>query len=362
MSQKETTNLRSSNNNDEFVTLKDVILGAKDYIKELFRKWWVHVIFAAIGVAVSYYVYLQEETTYTAEISFMIQDASQQGSGGTLAALSERFGFDIGGGGGGAATNSSSKLTELLVSRKILEKTIFQKMNHNGNNDFIANHFIDVYNLSSAWAESPQLKDFKFKRATLDSFNYAENAALLTIYDVFVTNMLSVDVGISGIVHVNCTSNNELFSMILLERLTETLSKYYVNTSIGKFQENYKMNKRKMDSISTALRSAEYSLANARDKNRSLIKSKGYLEELRQQRNVSILSELYAESLAAMEISKIQLANNKPVIEVIDHPILPLKYEMPSKTKHFIIGILAGLFLSSIFIIFAKIIRDALAS
>jgi hypothetical protein len=75
------------------------------------------------------------------------------------------------------------------------------------------------------------------------------------------------------------------------------------------------------------------------------------------QENTVILSELVKQ----IEIAKVTLRKETPLIQVIDPPILPLPKEKFGKSKGVILGgVLAG-FLSILLLIINKFVRDFLA-
>ena len=65
--------------------------------------------------------------------------------------------------------------------------------------------------------------------------------------------------------------------------------------------------------------------------------------------------------MANLEISKITLLNQTPIIQIIDKPILPLQENNKSKTVLGLLGAFLGSFLSLCFFIFRKLFKDALS-
>ena len=79
-------------------------------------------------------------------------------------------------------------------------------------------------------------------------------------------------------------------------------------------------------------------------------------------REVEVLNTMYLEIVKNLEISKMTLLNQTPIINIIDKPILPLEEEKLSKTMAGILGGFLGGFLSVCFFIFGKLFKDALDS
>ena len=70
---------------------------------------------------------------------------------------------------------------------------------------------------------------------------------------------------------------------------------------------------------------------------------------------------MYLEIVKNLEISKLTLLNQTPIIQIIDRPILPLKVEKKSKIFLGLLGAFLGGFLSLFFFVFKKLFEDALS-
>ena len=115
------------------------------------------------------------------------------------------------------------------------------------------------------------------------------------------------------------------------------------------------------DSVFSELVIAEEELARMKDINQRIVKASGRLKELQLMRRVEVLNTMYLEIIKNLELSKITLLNQTPIINPIDIPILPLEKEKKSKTLAGILGGFLGVFLSVGFFIFRKLFKDALA-
>ena len=78
-------------------------------------------------------------------------------------------------------------------------------------------------------------------------------------------------------------------------------------------------------------------------------------------RRVEVLNAMYLEIVKNLEISKITLLNQTPIIQIIDKPILPLQIEKKSMAVLGLLGAFLGGFLSLVFFIFRKLFKDALS-
>ena len=105
--------------NDE-ISLKELLLKVKDWYGFLISKWKIIVFFGFIGALLGLGYSIFKKPTYTASLTFALEEDG--GSGGGVLNLASQFGFDLGTSGGGAFAGSN--LIELFRSRNMIEKTL----------------------------------------------------------------------------------------------------------------------------------------------------------------------------------------------------------------------------------------------
>lgn len=354
-------------NYDDEISLKELILKLQEFWRELWRNWWLIPLFCLPFVAYNLYNHFNFEKTYTASLTFMVNE--DEGGGG-LAGVSGVLGsFGLGGGAGGEY--NLEKMLSLLKSRKIIEKVILSKSLVDNQEDFFANHFIRIQELHTEWSKIDSdidLSEFVFQHNDHTSFDIAHNTALKSIHNYIIGNatkgipallnsMISEE---TGIMELTMETKTEELSINILESMFSVLSKYYIDKSIEKQLNTFKVISEKSDSLSSELRSAEYALANFMDKNRGLYNRKDQLEQFRLEAKVKMLGTAFAKVIEQKEIAEFSLNDQTPVVQIIDYPISPIEPSKSSLIKNLIIALLIGGFLGSFFIIGRKIIRDAL--
>lgn len=350
---------------DDDLTLKGLILKVKEFWKELWRCWWIIALITIPIFAYMVYKAVNSEVVYPTKLTFMVEEDSGGGLG-ALGGLAASFGL----GGGGGGEYNLEKMLELARSRKLIQTVLFDKDNIHGKEDYFANHLIRIYNYHDGWSEDTTgLKNFLFVHDSIPGFEYHENNALKQLHRLLVGDrekgvegLISSSISEStGIMTLSISTLDERLSLQLLEDLYEKLSKYYVEKSIEKASHTFNTMKFKTDSIYTELRNAEYSLANIKDTQKGLFKRTDQLKGFRLEAKIKMLYGVYGESLKNLEVAEFGLRDQTPVIQPIDLPIPPIKPEDGSILKAMIISCILGGFISSVFIIGRKIIRDSLA-
>jgi uncharacterized protein involved in exopolysaccharide biosynthesis len=361
------------NNNDinnvaeDEISLKELILKTKYWYRFLLTKWLIIVTAGIIGGAIGIGYAFLTKPEYTAKLSFALED-EKQGSGGLSGALglASSLGIDLGTSAGSAF--SGANLIELMKSRKIIENALLNSVIVNGKTKSLAQHFINFNELNNDWDEKSALKNIDFKiDADRSNFSLQQDSILGNLYEIIVgpKGLLSVaqkDKKIS-IINIEVKSTDELFSKAFTESIAQEVSSYYIEIKSKKARQNMEILQRQTDSIRAELNGAITGVAAAADNTFGLNpammvrKTPGTRRQVDVQANTAILTQLVTN----LEMAKVSLRKETPLIQVIDRPILPLKKEKVGKLKSLILGgFLAG-FLTVLVLIFKKLFAGILA-
>lgn len=332
--------------------LKQLILLLRGFYKEAWRRWMfigvIGILSAGVGVAAAILLPIE----YEAKLTFIIEEPG--GGAGALAGyagMASQFGIDL---GGESSAFSTDNVVELLQSRQLVTEALLST----ADNEPLINSFIHAYDLRSEWEEDERLVNIQFNAEQ----GYLQDSLLAGIYESLIEDHLVIErVNItSNILYVSCVTENEYFSKAMSERLVDAVAKYYVDVKTQRARQTLDFIQERTDSVAGALADAELGLARWKDSQRSIIKAEGYLTELRLQRQVQILNAMYAEAIKNLELSKVTLLKETPLLQVIDRPILPLKQVKLSLPKAVVIfGIIGGI-LAVLWVLGAKIVRDSL--
>jgi len=295
----------------------------------LFSKWVIIVICCIVGAIVGISYAFVKKPTYLATLSFALEDDKSSGAGlGAAAGLASQFGFDIG--GGSESAFSGDNLLELMKSRTMVESTLLNTVQLNGKKETLADLYISFNNLLETWSDKPELRSIKFSPDTdRKNFTLHQDSVLGVVYKEIIMKNLSVDKVDKklSIITINVNSKNELFSKKFTEVLVKTVSAFYVETKTKKEVRNVEILQHQTDSVRRELNAAIGGVASSVDVNPNanptlqILKVASQLRQVDVQANTAILGELVKN----LEISKISLRKETPLIQIIDRPILPLE-------------------------------------
>jgi uncharacterized protein involved in exopolysaccharide biosynthesis len=362
------------NNNDiqniaeDEISLKELILKIKDWYRFLISKWIVLVAAGIIGGAIGVGYAFFTKPKYTANLSFALEDEKSGAAGGLSGALglASSLGIDLGGSAGGAF--SGANLLELMKSRNIVEKALLNPITVNGKTQSLAQYFINFNKLNKSWSEKPALKNILFEvDANRSNYTLQQDSILGKLYETIagLNGLLTVtqkDKKIS-IISIEVKSTDELFSKAFTESIAQEVSSYYIEIKSKKARQNMEILQHQTDSIRAELNGAITGVAAAADNTFGLNpammvrKTPGTRRQVDVQANTAILTQLVTN----LEMAKVSLRKETPLIQVIDKPILPLKKEKVGKLKSLILGgFLAG-FLTALILVFKKLFAAILA-
>jgi uncharacterized protein involved in exopolysaccharide biosynthesis len=348
---------------EDEITLKEILRLIQEYWSYLWRKkLWIILGGILLGGFFVLRMYL-EEKTYTADLTFIVNE-DDGGSIGGVGAILGQFGL-----GGGGSEYNMDKMLELSQSRKIIQSVLFDSIVVDEKNDLLANHLIDVYELHEKWGKSidPDLRTYKFTSSDFENFGVLDNKALISVYSLVVgskngdNKLFSNSYNeASGIITFEAETKSEPISFFLSQLIYDRLSSFYISKETEKSRFTYDQLAGKADSVKSALYSAEIQLARAQDRSLGIQQRLNKISLIRLQREVQILSILYGEILKNKETSEFLLNSATPFFQTIDRPILPLPKLEKSYPRTLVIGGILGGVLASISLLAYKLIKDTL--
>ncbi|MDB4926314.1 lipopolysaccharide biosynthesis protein [Mucilaginibacter sp.] len=342
--------LEENLNNSEEITLKELILKMQEWWRYLLSKWVIILVAGIIGGAIGLTYAYFKKPIYTAELSFALQDEKSGGGLGSALGLASQFGIDLGGGGGGSEF-SGDNLLQLMKSRTMVEKALLNPVVIEGKRETLAEYYIDCNKIREGWKGKPELENIHFlPDADRSKFTLKQDSILGAFHKTLITNNLTVDKVDKklSIISLSVKSTNELFSKYFTEVLAKVVSDFYVQTKTEKSSKNVAILQRQTDSVRRALNGAISGVASSIDAapNPNPALQTLHVPSQRRQVDVQANTAILGELVKNLEMAKMSLLQETPLIQVIDRPILPLEKERTGKLKGLIIGGAVAIFLT----------------
>ncbi|WP_029278153.1 Wzz/FepE/Etk N-terminal domain-containing protein [Pedobacter borealis] len=351
------------NNNDE-ISLKELILKICEWWRYLLSKWIIILICALLGGILGFWYAANKKPLYTATTTFVLED--EKGGGlGSLAGLASMAGVDLGGGGGGIFQGDN--ILGLYKSRTMLEQTLLTLVDVNGKKQLLVERYIDVNELRKKWAKKPELVNLQFIADSLRDGtkllqpNRLRDSVLGDIVSDINKNYLNVakpDKKLSTI-QVDVKAKDELFAKNFNDALVKNVNEFYINTKTKKTLQNVKILQQKTDSVRAVMNGAIYTAVAVADATPNLNPTRqvqrvapAQKAQFSAETNKAVLGEMVKN----LELTKMTLLKETPLIQVIDQPIYPLTKERFGKLK----GLIMGGFLAGFLVVLGLIVRRLL--
>jgi uncharacterized protein involved in exopolysaccharide biosynthesis len=332
--------LTNQENKQEEISLKELILKAKDWISYLWGYKWRIIIAGIIGGALGFsYAKYFTKPTYTSTISFTLEQKNV--SGGALGGLASSLGLGEIGAGSSSGMFGGENILHLIKSNRIIHQSLKESLSElKGNhllNDYIKNHI----------AKGMKEKKIKLFPQKLDSviFNRSQDSLLLAITKSIRESQISVDRldKKTTIINLDVKDVNEQWAYLFSKALVKNAIDLYLEIKIGKLLRAEKELTNKRDSIRGLLDGSITTLAYETDLNSHTPLMRYKTNQVKKQIDVDVLKSMYANVIQNLEVTKIQRSQEEPIIEIIDEPIFPLKIEKFGKLKGIVMGgFLAG--------------------
>lgn len=343
---------------DKGISLLSIIIETKFFFEEL-KKNWIRIAiivfsFSIVGSTLAIF----SKPQYIATTTMMLENSKSSGISGAVALASQ---IGLVGGGGGNSEMNGGKLLEIIKAETVVKAAFFEKATIGESSDFLANHFLNLFDYRKKNSRTSSLNDFRFVH-NKDNLTLEENAVFKMLYGQIISNFLKSDNSKNGIISISITSSSELFSKYFNEFLVRAVNSFYIDHVTEKEKNNVNVVQQRVDSIANALASAEYALARWKDGSNQLVKAQGMITEMRLRRDLEVCNSIYLEGIKQLEISKFTLLDETPFLQIIDHPFLPLSLKSRFTLIQGIVGgAVVGFFVAALFVFAKKKYLEAIA-
>jgi hypothetical protein len=335
-----------TNSDSDELSIKDLVLKLRRTFLYLMSNWLIIVFLSILGGILGFFYAQFKKPIYIASCTFVLEESGGGAAGalGQYSGLASMVGIDLSSGGGGIFQGDN--LLELYRSKNMLRKTLLSSFDFDGKNTLLVNKYIEVYSLRNKWDKVPKLKNIQFRTDLLAKPDRIKDSLLNSIiFDVRKANLsVSKPDKKLNIIAVDISSENELLSYAMNSLIVKNVNDFYVQTKTKKSLENLYILQHQADSIRRSLNGAISNVAASIDFNPNANQARQVLKVPSQKRQVDLEANkaILTELVKNLEISKVSLRKETPLIQIIDEPNLPLDKQKLSVAKGSIMGIILG--------------------
>jgi len=345
------------------ISLKILSTKLEEWYMFLLSKWLIIVVCGILGGALGFAYAWFKKPIYTATTTFVLEEGDKAGGLGQYAGLASMVGIDLGGGGGGIFQGDN--IIELYKSRSMVEKTLLTQVNVDGKGQLLIDIYLNMNKRRESWKENPQLSGLKFtKEISQNEKNTSkrlQDSVLGKAVEDINKNYLKVekpDKSLS-ILEIKFKAPNEFFAKSFNDNIVQNVNDFYVQTKTKKSLENLAILEHQTDSVRNVLNGAIYQSAAVADATpninptRLVLRAPAQRSQFNAEANKLVLSELVKN----LELSKLTLRKETPLIQIVDKPIFPLYTERLSEIAGTVIGGFLSIFFIIIYLLFQRYYR-----
>ncbi|MFY7651358.1 MAG: hypothetical protein ACOVQE_01590 [Chitinophagaceae bacterium] len=323
------------------VSVADIAQSIKDSWHYLLKKWLI-VLSVSILAGVVTVIYLSfAENKYVARLTFVSENEGGS-SLSSYAGIAAQFGFDIGTTGGGAFEGDN--LIELLKSRNLIEQVLFNKVG----NETMLEKYLKNHNMWEA---------FQPLNITQPGANIKTDSVVAILYKQILKKRLEVmkvDKKID-FVYIQFTDNNQQFASLFTNTLAQKAIQFYTEYKTRKNTANIQLLERQVDSVRSMLFGNIQQIASVNDLNVNPLRQTLRTNTQKKQVDLQVNSVLYTELLKNLELARLTLRKETPLIQIIDTPTLPLLNQKTGRAMGFVVTVILVGIIASIALILTRI-------
>jgi uncharacterized protein involved in exopolysaccharide biosynthesis len=350
------------------ISFKELIEKILEVFRYLRSKWIVIAFTGIIGGGIGLGYAWLKKPVYKAVVTFALEDDKQSGGGLSSAlGLASSLGFDLGGSAGGAF--SGANLIELMKSRRMVEKALLNPMRVGDDSITLADRLIEILGKRKKLEEKRIWigKSLFSKQYNQEKFSLKQDSLLAILYQSVtgenaILNVYQKDKKIS-IITVDVNTVDELFSKLFAESIVKEVSQFYIETKSRKARNNVAILQKQADSVRNELNQAITGVAVVSDNTFNLNPALNVnrVPSTKRQVDVQANTAILTQLVTNLELAKVALMKETPLIQLIDQPILPLKKEKPGKLKSLILAGILGVFMSALYVLLRRYFNQMMA-
>jgi hypothetical protein len=311
-------------------------LGA--FFKELGAIWRkkIHIFLycmvagVLIGAAIGYL----KPVKYKAELAFAAEEEGVSAFEGLMA----QFGLDLGGSNSSGVFQGEA-LLKVFQTRNMVERALLEEATLDGKKATLAEYIFPT----TKFASKEAFKDVHFFTDRSKN-NAVTDSALYLLQKHVKEKLMSVAKPDKrqAVYFLTVIHENPELARVFAETMLNEVSGYYIEIMTKKARNNLAILQSEADSIKNIMNANLSSSALESDLNVNPMKQSLRVGQNRKMIDVQVSVTLYGEIIKNLKLAEISLRKQTPLIQVIDHPVMPLERSGYLLWQWIIIGMSLG--------------------
>ena len=298
-------------------------------------------LLAGASVLLAGLYYFIQKPSYEAKVSFILEEKSSLSTG--LSGIASSFGLDISSLSGGGALFSGDNILDILQSRRILTEVLLSRVD--SSKGINGATLADLY-LAQEIISLPSANDTLAFANVLPGQVHTplQDSVLCLIIDRLTQKEIVAERQNKkgSVIAFIVTTPNQQFSKLFAERVVAQTQQLYVNVKTGYMAANVAKLEAKADSILRRANDKSFQTASLEVLNANEAFKRATVPAELSQRDRLLNNTLYADVVKNLEMARLTLASQTPVMQLLDTPVYPLIDKRKSLFKLLIMGLAAA--------------------
>lgn len=298
-------------------------------VRSLLRFWWLFIIVGILAAIAGILYSKFKKPVYISRLTFALDEGNGNGIGNFLN-LASQFGFAM---GGSKDIFTGDNILEIMRSRRMLERVLLSVDTFNNKPYTLIEYFLEI---TEKRKSNPKINDIHFPPGQLKTkFSYRQDSLLFVMGNEFNDRYLVAQRPDRklGIYEVNVTSPAEKFTKVFTDRIVAETNNFYIEIRTEKAKVTLDILEARVASMKGNLNTSIQKRANIQDVNINPAFSEAEVPIIKQQTNIQVYSNAYAEMFKNLELARFQYLNAIPLMQIIDNADYPMRKEKIGKLK-----------------------------
>lgn len=311
------TTTTTKENTEALVRFADLRSGLAGLFQYVLRRWYILLISGVVGALAGIMYATFQQPRYASNVTFALEENNGNMNGAFN--LAAELGLSLGSGSGNLFTGEN--ILQVLTSRRIIEAVLLSVDSSGPQKITLADRYL-------AMGAKGKATTIQFP-VTLPraKYTYQQDSILYTVYQSIVNGDLTIGKPDkrATIFALSFTSADEKFTQLFSERILEMTTVFYTELRTKRSLETIEILEQRLSELKGGLYTAFSDQAASRDANVNPAFSSANVPLQKQQFNVGIYGSAYTELYKNLEIARYQYLQQKPLVQIIDGPALPMK-------------------------------------
>lgn len=340
------------------ISVKQLLLKFKSGIRYVKNRWLTLLCFSFVGILMGIMYSLIANPDYKAVSTFVLEESGHTGglNLGQYASIASLAGIELGG-GSEKGLFEGDNILELYKSRLMIEKALLTPVIIDGRKQLLIDRYIKSQGANN-WKEKDHVQNLNFS-SDPKKFSRLQDSIIREIIKYFNKRILTVTKPNKklSVISVEVKFKDEHFAELFNKTLVQTVNNFYIQTQTRKTSLNVRILQHQADSVRNILNSSIGRVAASTDANPNPNPTLHSLMVPYQKKQIDVQANtaIYAEVVKNLEVSKIALRQETPLIQLIDEPELPLEFDNKiGKMFGALIGLVSGAFIGLFYMMLSR--------